>query len=147
MPPIVVALQQAVKSEAGEAYHGFLAKSSARRPASPRDLLTVREGTQVPLDEVEPPEGIRRRFISSAMSLGALSPEAHTTLSIAMNRMGARSNSGDSAPSDIAEETNRRRMPSAGSTSSRGTWVPARTVSRSRGLAGRRAEFLARKLW
>ena len=38
---------------------------------------------------------IRRRFVSSAMSLGALSPEAHATLSIAMNRMGARSNSGE----------------------------------------------------
>jgi len=49
----------------------------------------------VPLEEVEPAEAIRTRFISSAMSLGALSPEAHATLSIAMNRMGARSNSGE----------------------------------------------------
>ncbi len=52
-------------------------------------------GTPVPLDEVEPVEAIRRRFVSSAMSLGALSPEAHATLSIAMNRMGAKSNSGE----------------------------------------------------
>jgi glutamate synthase (NADPH/NADH) large chain/glutamate synthase (ferredoxin) len=55
----------------------------------------VREGTPVPLEEVEPAEAIRRRFVSSAMSLGALSPEAHATLTIAMNRMGARSNSGE----------------------------------------------------
>ncbi|OLB66799.1 MAG: hypothetical protein AUI09_05270 [Gemmatimonadetes bacterium 13_2_20CM_2_66_5] len=48
-----------------------------------------------PLHEVEPAEEIRRRFISSAMSLGALSPEAHETLAIAMNRMHARSNSGE----------------------------------------------------
>ena len=94
-PPIVVALQQAVKANAPEAYRGFLARHGARRPAGPRDLLAVRPGTPVPVDEVEPAEAIRSRFISSAMSLGALSPEAHATLSIAMNRMGARSNSGE----------------------------------------------------
>ncbi|MBA3317866.1 MAG: glutamate synthase large subunit, partial [Gemmatimonadales bacterium] len=94
-PPIVVALQQAVKSEGSDAYGGFLVKNSARRPAGPRDLLAVRQGQPLPLDQVEPAELIRRRFVSSAMSLGALSPEAHATLSIAMNRMGARSNSGE----------------------------------------------------
>ncbi|HKT61292.1 MAG TPA: glutamate synthase large subunit [Gemmatimonadales bacterium] len=94
-PPVVVALQQAVKANAAEAYGGFLVKHGARRPAGPRDLLAVREGTPVPLEEVESAESIRTRFVSSAMSLGALSPEAHATLSIAMNRMGARSNSGE----------------------------------------------------
>ena len=94
-PPIVVALQHAVKGTGDDAYGGFLSKNTARRPAGPRDLLTVRGGTPVPLDDVEPAEIIRRRFVSSAMSLGALSPEAHSTLSIAMNRMGARSNSGE----------------------------------------------------
>ena len=114
-PHIVMALQQAVgsgkraektggqmggqadgrteRTDAG--YATFLAKHAARRPAGPRDLLGFRQGEPVSLDEVEPPEEIRRRFISSAMSLGALSPEAHATLSIAMNRMGARSNSGE----------------------------------------------------
>ncbi|HET9038738.1 MAG TPA: glutamate synthase large subunit, partial [Gemmatimonadales bacterium] len=94
-PPVVVALQQAVKANGPDAYGGFLVKNAGRRPAGPRDLLAVREGTPVPLEEVEPAEVIRTRFISSAMSLGALSPEAHATLSIAMNRMGARSNSGE----------------------------------------------------
>ncbi len=94
-PPVVVALQQAVKAEGDEAYGGFLVKNGSRRPAGPRDLLAVREGNAVPIEEVEPAEAIRTRFISSAMSLGALSPEAHATLSIAMNRMGARSNSGE----------------------------------------------------
>jgi glutamate synthase domain-containing protein 2/glutamate synthase domain-containing protein 1/glutamate synthase domain-containing protein 3 len=94
-PPVVVALQQAVKANGPEAYGGFLVKHNARRPAGPRDLLTVRPGASVPLEEVEPAESIRTRFVSSAMSLGALSPEAHATLSIAMNRMGARSNSGE----------------------------------------------------
>jgi glutamate synthase domain-containing protein 2/glutamate synthase domain-containing protein 1/glutamate synthase domain-containing protein 3 len=94
-PPVVVALQQAVKADSQEAYAGYLAKQGGRRPAGPRDLLQVRRGPPVPLDEVEPVEAIQRRFVSSAMSLGALSPEAHATLSIAMNRMGARSNSGE----------------------------------------------------
>ena len=94
-PPVVVALQQAVKSGGSDAYGGFLVKHGSRRPAGPRDLLTMRAGTPVPLEEVESAEAIRTRFVSSAMSLGALSPEAHATLSIAMNRMGARSNSGE----------------------------------------------------
>jgi glutamate synthase (NADPH/NADH) large chain/glutamate synthase (ferredoxin) len=87
-PTVVRALQH------GE-YSGFAAGVRGRAPAGPRDLLDFSEQTPVPLDEVEPAEEIRRRFISSAMSLGALSPEAHATLAIAMNRMHARSNSGE----------------------------------------------------
>jgi len=89
-PPLVRALQHAD-------YTSFADGVSARAPAGPRDLLDFRSPPQgpVPLDEVEPAEEIRRRFISSAMSLGALSPEAHETLAIAMNRMHARSNSGE----------------------------------------------------
>ncbi len=94
-PPVVVALQNALRGASEDAYGGFLARNAARRPAGPRDLLAMRTGTPVPLDDVEPAETIRRRFISSAMSLGALSPEAHRVLSVAMNRMGARSNSGE----------------------------------------------------
>jgi glutamate synthase (NADPH/NADH) large chain len=52
-------------------------------------------GPAVPLDEVEPVEAILPRFDSAGMSLGALSPEAHEALAIAMNRIGARSNSGE----------------------------------------------------
>ena len=87
-PTVVRALQH------GE-YSGFADGVRGRAPAGPRDLLDFRGQTPVPLDEVEPAEDIRRRFISSAMSLGALSPEAHATLAIAMNRMHARSNSGE----------------------------------------------------
>ncbi len=107
-PQVVVALQKAVgmgrqKPDAAEAgaedgyarFKSFLAKAEDRRPTNPRDLLTVRHGTAVPLEEVEPVEAIMTRFVSSAMSLGALSPEAHATMSIAMNRIGARSNSGE----------------------------------------------------
>jgi len=106
-PPIVVALQKATgaraekpeKLDGGAAaltgYEAYLIKNGSRRPATPRDLLGFRQGDPISLDQVEPVEEIRRRFVSSAMSLGALSPEAHATLSIAMNRIGARSNSGE----------------------------------------------------
>ena len=94
-PPLVRAMQQAVAADTPEAYDGFRARVAARAPASPRDLLRLRGGPPLPLDQVEPAEAIRRRFISTAMSLGALSPEAHRTLAIGMNRMGARSNSGE----------------------------------------------------
>jgi glutamate synthase (NADPH/NADH) large chain len=60
-----------------------------------RDLLDFREARPVPLDEVESVHDIRRRFVTPGMSLGALSPEAHETLNVAMNRIGARSVSGE----------------------------------------------------
>jgi glutamate synthase (NADPH) large chain len=61
-----------------------------------RDLLKIREDIEpVNLDAVEPAEEILKRFDSAAMSLGALSPEAHETLAEAMNRLGGRSNSGE----------------------------------------------------
>jgi glutamate synthase (NADPH/NADH) large chain/glutamate synthase (ferredoxin) len=94
-PAQVLALQKAIKDGTRESYQAFVAKNEARWPASPRDLLAIRPGTSIPLEEVEPVEAIRRRFVSAAMSLGALSPEAHATISIAMNRIGARSNSGE----------------------------------------------------
>ncbi|KQS55239.1 glutamate synthase [Brevundimonas sp. Leaf363] len=61
-----------------------------------RDLLDFStDVTPVPLDQVESVSDIRKRFLTQAMSLGALSPEAHETLNIAMNRIGARSVSGE----------------------------------------------------
>lgn len=102
-PPHVLALQQAVGSaraaRAGtnpdDAWRRFATHADGGAPATVRDLLAIRAGTPIPIEEVEPMEAIRARFISSAMSLGALSPEAHETLTMAMNRMRARSNSGE----------------------------------------------------
>ena len=68
---------------------------NGRAPMTLRDLLQFKPGTPISIREVESVESIRRRFISTAMSLGALSPEAHRTLAVAMNRIGARSNSGE----------------------------------------------------
>jgi glutamate synthase (NADPH/NADH) large chain len=68
----------------------------------------VPAGPAVPLDEVEPIEDILMRFDSAGMSLGALSPEAHEALAIAMNRIGARSNSGEGGEDKSRYGTERR---------------------------------------
>lgn len=62
-----------------------------------RGLFTLREGVRpaVPIDEVEPISSIVKRFSTGAMSYGSISPEAHETLAIAMNRLGAKSNTGE----------------------------------------------------
>ena len=70
-------------------------KADARAPSVPRDLIGFAPAAPVGVEEVESASEIAKRFIVSAMSLGALSPEAHETLAIAMNRLGARSNSGE----------------------------------------------------
>lgn len=60
-----------------------------------RGLLTFRKGNRIPIEEVEPIESILKRFATGAMSFGSISHEAHSTLAIAMNRIGAKSNSGE----------------------------------------------------
>ncbi|MES2984641.1 MAG: glutamate synthase large subunit [Pseudomonadota bacterium] len=90
------ALQSAVGSGSYMAYKTYAASVNARPPVYLRDLLDFRYPTQaIALEEVEPVTAIRKRFVAPAMSLGALSPEAHETLAIAMNRIGAASNSGE----------------------------------------------------
>src|SRR3546814_6353556 len=66
-------------------------------PSTLRDLLDFKVDSVVPvaIEEVESITAIRKRFVTPGMSLGALSPEAHGTLNIAMNRMGAKSDSGE----------------------------------------------------
>ena len=60
-----------------------------------RDFLEFHKGTPVPIEEVEPEEAIMRRFVTGAMSFGSISREAHEALGIAMNAIGARSNTGE----------------------------------------------------
>jgi glutamate synthase domain-containing protein 2/glutamate synthase domain-containing protein 1/glutamate synthase domain-containing protein 3 len=89
-------LQQAVKGGGFERYRHFASLVNGRAPAALRDLLETRPaGPPLPLDEVEPAAGILARFSTAAMSLGSLSPEAHETLAIALNRVGGRSNCGE----------------------------------------------------
>jgi glutamate synthase (NADPH/NADH) large chain len=95
-PDVVMTLQQAVASGDYAVYRRYAALVNERPPAALRDLLQpVAEGAAIPLDDVEPLEAIFKRFDSAGMSLGALSPEAHEALATAMNRLGARSNSGE----------------------------------------------------
>ena len=95
-PPAVRALQKAARERDADAYAAFKAASSMDGPSSLRDLLRLREpAAPVPLAEVEPAEVIRTRFVSTAMSLGALSPEAHEALAMALDQAGGRSNSGE----------------------------------------------------
>ncbi len=95
-PDVIGALQAAVVSGEQEQYRSF-ARMVNERPASTlRDLLGFRRADQpIALEEVEPVEAILARFDGAGMSLGALSPEAHEALAIAMNRLGGRSNSGE----------------------------------------------------
>ena len=67
-----------------------------------RGLFKFKEATPVPLDEVEPVESIIKRFVTSAMSFGSISKETHETLAIAMNRLGAASNSGEGGEDEAA---------------------------------------------
>ncbi|MGI8423763.1 MAG: glutamate synthase large subunit [Chloroflexota bacterium] len=93
---MVIAAQKAAKSGDAADYKAYSDLVRAAPPRAIRDVLEwTPAGPPVPLDEVEPIAAIVKRFASSAMSLGALSPEAHRTLAIAMNRMGARSNTGE----------------------------------------------------
>jgi glutamate synthase (NADPH/NADH) large chain len=95
-PDVVTTLQSAVRSGDFERYREYAKLVNERPVATLRDLMQIRPADEpVPLDEVEPVEDILPRFDSAGMSLGALSPEAHEALAIAMNRIGARSNSGE----------------------------------------------------
>jgi glutamate synthase (ferredoxin) len=94
-PELVRRMHRYVKSPSAESYRAFAELGETRESVAIRDLLELEPGKAVPLEQVEPETEILSRFSSQAMSLGALSPEAHRTLAIAMNRLGARSNTGE----------------------------------------------------
>ena len=89
-------LQQAVSTDSYSTYTQFSRALRDEPPMSLRDLLEFNWADEpAPLEEVESITEIRKRFVTPGMSLGALSPEAHETLTIAMNRIGAKSVSGE----------------------------------------------------
>src|ERR1700722_18187414 len=95
-PDVIATLQSAVMGGDYRQYKQFAALVNERPVSCLRDLLRVNPAAApIPLEEVEPVSAILSRFDSAGMSLGALSPEAHEALAIAMNRLGARSNSGE----------------------------------------------------
>jgi glutamate synthase (NADPH) large chain len=95
-PDVVTTLQKAVQTGSYETYLKFATLVNEREPTMLRDLLEpVLADQALSIEEVEPVENILPRFDSAGMSLGALSPEAHEALAVAMNRLGGRSNSGE----------------------------------------------------
>ncbi len=101
-------LQSAVASDSYSMYRRYADAVNNHAPIALRDLLDFRRGalSAIPVEDVESITEIRKRLIAPGISLGALSPEAHETLSIAMNRIGARSDSGEGGE-DIARATPR----------------------------------------
>ncbi len=94
-PTVFKALHKFVKSGDAEDYTEYAEAVEVGEPSSLRDLLAFKPSTPIPIEEVEPAEDIVRRFTTGSMSFGALSRETHETLAIAMNRLGAKSGSGE----------------------------------------------------
>ena len=101
-PDVIQNLHTAVRSGSYADYLKYASVVNERPATVLRDMFKLKTDTvSVDINEVEPLENIFKRFDSAAMSLGALSPEAHEALAMAMNRLGGRSNSGEGGE-DIA---------------------------------------------
>lgn len=96
-PKVVGGMHRFLKRGNSEDFDKYKNESDNHQPYAIKDLLKIEfpSSTNISLEQVEPIEDIRRRFTTAAMSLGALSPECHETLAIAMNRIGGKSNSGE----------------------------------------------------
>ncbi|MCU1693300.1 MAG: gltA, partial [Frankiales bacterium] len=98
-PETVFALQHSTRTQQYDVFKTYTGKVDAlsAKAGTLRGLFALREGLRPPIDveEVEPVSEIVKRFNTGAMSLGSISPEAHETLAIAMNQLGARSNTGE----------------------------------------------------
>ena len=98
-PETVYLLQHATRSNQYEVFQRFSSKTNelAGKAGTLRGLFELRTGVRppVPIEEVEPVESIVKRFATGAMSYGSIGEEIHTDLAIAMNRLGARSNTGE----------------------------------------------------
>jgi glutamate synthase (NADPH/NADH) large chain len=98
----VSALQHAVRGNSLDRYKGFakILNEQSERLLTLRGLFRIKTAEDekrkpIPLDQVEPAKDIVKRFATGAMSFGSISREAHTTLAIAMNRIGGKSNTGE----------------------------------------------------
>ena len=117
-PSVVADLQHAVRGNLPDKYRSYARQinDQSEQLMTLRGLFRVKSAKElgrkpVPLEEVEPAANIVRRFATGAMSFGSISREAHTTLAIAMNRIGGKSNTGEGG-----EEADRfKRLPSGNS--------------------------------
>ncbi|MEZ5043483.1 MAG: glutamate synthase large subunit [Saprospiraceae bacterium] len=105
-PQTIHLLQYSTRKNDYTAYKKYakLINDQSEQAMTLRGLLTFRRGEPVPIEEVEPVESIFKRFATGAMSFGSISHEAHSTLAIAMNRIGGRSNSGEGGEDEIRFE-------------------------------------------
>lgn len=94
-PEVVKALHQAVSQTDLDAYHKYTELVNKRVPMTIRDLLKIKTGSRIPVTEVEDGENIVKRFCTPGISYGAISKEVHEDFAIAMNRLGAKSDSGE----------------------------------------------------
>ncbi|CUK14152.1 Glutamate synthase [NADPH] large chain precursor [Ruegeria denitrificans] len=102
-------MQMACNRASYELWKQYSTKMQSNPPIHLRDLMDFKPlGKPIPLEEVESITSIRKRFVTPGMSLGALSPEAHKTLNVAMNRIGAKSDSGEGGedPAHFVPEPN-----------------------------------------
>jgi glutamate synthase (NADPH) large chain len=108
-PDVVTMVQKAVQSGDYQVYKQYADLVNKRPVATLRDLFQISSSAvEIEVSEVEAMEQIVRRFDSAAMSLGALSPEAHEALAVAMNRLGGRSNSGEGGEDSARYGTEKR---------------------------------------
>ncbi|HUF61046.1 MAG TPA: glutamate synthase large subunit [Verrucomicrobiales bacterium] len=123
-----------VRTNDPAAYEEYVEQIRTVKPLALHDLfeLVPLASGPVPLSEIEPVEDIRIRFTTAAMSLGALSPEAHETLAIAMNEIGGKSDSGEGG--EDPERFKRR---------SNGEWANSKIKQVASGRFGVTAEYLA----
>ncbi len=96
-PEAIYKLQHAVRTDDYQVFKEYtrLIDDQSQNRATLRSLFQFKAGKSVPLDKVEPATSIAKRFVTAAMSYGSISKEAHETVAIAMNRLGAKSNSGE----------------------------------------------------
>ncbi|MBN7809578.1 glutamate synthase large subunit [Algoriphagus sp. H41] len=102
-PETIHLLQKSTRLDDYALYKKFAAKinEQTKDALTLRGLFEFKKRISVPIDEVEPAENILKRFATGAMSFGSISHEAHSTLAIAMNRIGAKSNSGEGGEDEI----------------------------------------------
>jgi glutamate synthase (NADPH/NADH) large chain len=98
--PLVIAFNKFTKSKDYKDFKEF-SRLADDRPVFIRHLLDYKKGKPLPIEGVETEESILKRFVTGAMSIGALSPEAHETIAEACNRLGIKSNSGEGGEDPI----------------------------------------------
>ena len=106
IPAVAKAIKKLSESGLKEDYKAFKELVESRDGVYIRDFLDIKSDKKpISIDEVEPKEEIFKRFVSAAMSIGALSKEAHEALAEAMNRIGAKSNSGEGGEDKVRLKT------------------------------------------